>query len=208
MASSFPAHDDDALLVPDEYVVPKIFLLMLSTAKTVPDARGSDGAPVFHFTNLRYSPRFQRVWIQGVVVDCHVIDSDTCGNDGGAGGMSLVIDDSTGPPIEVYVPSSCRTYCMRADPDEERGHPTVGSYVACVGSLTANPPPEVARHRGLSAKLTAAKYALRVERLHDIGGKEDAQREAMWNVEVVEAFKTLEFAHHSRNGWVSPKVTL
>ena len=40
------------------------------------------------------------------------------------------------------------------------------------------------------------------------GGAEEAQREAMWNVEVLEAFKCLEFAHHSRNGWLCPPASV
>ena len=195
--------DDDELIVPDQYVVPKIFLCMLATAKTVPNQRGPDGARVFHFANIAHSPRFQRVWIQGVVVHSGTL---------GGGGTSLVIDDSTGYPIEVYVPPSSRTYySMRVvDPSEATGHPTVGSYVACMGSLTPNPPSEVTTAgdggRG-GAKITRANLGLRAERLHDLSGEEDVQREAMWNAEVIDALKILEFAHHSRNGWRCPNFT-
>ena len=39
------------------------------------------------------------------------------------------------------------------------------------------------------------RYALVAERVHDLSRSPgDAQREAMWNVEVVEAFRVLELA--------------
>ena len=39
------------------------------------------------------------------------------------------------------------------------------------------------------------RFTLVAERVHDLSREGDAQREAMWNVEVPEAFKTLEAAH-------------
>ena len=43
---------------------------------------------------------------------------------------------------------------------------------------------------------TGERYALVAERVHDLSRSPgDAQREAMWNVEVPEAFKALEAAH-------------
>ena len=50
--------------------------------------------------------------------------------------------------------------------------------------------------RGKRWKKPANRYALVAERVHDLSRSPgDAQREAMWNVEVPEAFKALEAAH-------------
>ena len=64
------------------------------------------------------------MWIQGVVVRSASLGV-------GVGG-SVVVDDSTGPPVEVYVPPSCRTYSMRTASSEttENVPPPLGSYVA------------------------------------------------------------------------------
>ena len=50
---------------------------------------GADGRPVFQFLRTPHSPRFTRVWVQGVVV---AVSPD---------GSSLILDDSTAPPVEV-----------------------------------------------------------------------------------------------------------
>ena len=46
---------------------------------------------------------------------------------------------------------------------------------------------------GGDAPKTKARYALRVSRLHDLSS--ERERESMWNVEVVEAFRVLELYH-------------
>jgi ABC-type proline/glycine betaine transport system permease subunit len=47
-----------------------------------------------------------------------------------------------------------------------------------------------------TVRRTQRRYALVAERVHDLSRSPgDAQREAMWNVEVPEAFKALEAAH-------------
>jgi hypothetical protein len=51
------------------------------------------------------------------------------------GGVSLVIDDSTGAPMEVYVPPACRAYSMRTASKAIDAQLAVGSYVACMVGL-------------------------------------------------------------------------
>ena len=67
----------------------------------------------------------------------------------------------------------------------------VGAYVALVGEVRAAA--EVSSVSSESdAPVTKARYALRVSRLHDLSS--ERERESMWNVEVVEAFRVLELS--------------
>ena len=72
--------------------------------------------------------------------------------------------------------SSCRTRggdASRRVPTRERGRKTTGN----------------------NDDASCPRFTLVAERVHDLSREGDAQREAMWNVEVPEAFKTLEAAH-------------
>lgn len=164
---------------------------------------GFDGAPVYYFLrgkgSIDDSPRFQRVWIQGVVVHRRARLS-------GDGAALLVVDDSTGPPVIVRVPATCAVHSMRAPEEAMRAPPSgaqlaVGSYVACVGAIA--PAAELVAGEGEDtvgegAPRTRAKFGLVAERLQDLTGT-GPQREAMWNVEVPEAYKMLELTHKERN---------
>ena len=57
-----------------------------------------------------------------------------------------------------------------------------GSYVACAGTLVP----------ATGSGWSRATRALEAERLRDLS--DEPAREAMWNVEVIEAFKVLELA--------------
>ena len=51
------------------------------------------------------------------------------------------------------------------------------------------------KNDGQQRRRGSPRFTLVAERVHDLSREGDAQREAMWNVEVPEAFKTLEAAH-------------
>lgn len=132
---------------------------------------GANGAPVFRFSNFPLGPSFQRAWVQGVVVHA---SPDRA---------RVVLDDGTGPPVEILLPPTCVVRASRASPPDHRASLDPGSYVACVGALVA---PSDAEPR------TGATYALEAERVHD--QSDEPEREAMWNVEVLEGFDVLERA--------------
>jgi hypothetical protein len=98
--------------------------------------------------------------------------------------------------VEIYVPPTCRAYSMRTASKAPAAPPGLGTYVACMGALTNNPPPREAesaaaaaavgwggdgvaeglgagaggRSGGSAGPRTKSKYGLRAERLHDLSG--------------------------------------
>ena len=171
--------------------------------RRVPDGDVGACGPAYHFPNLPHSPRFTRVWVQGVVVW-----TDGGGDDGDGRRRCVdrfALDDGTGPPLRIATPPSC--HCASTRDPFTRRTPGVGDYVACVGFLAPNE--EGGRVVATSSDAGGAgekndgrrrrrgfpRFTLVAERVHDLSREGDAQREATWNVEVPEAFKTLEAAH-------------
>ena len=171
--------------------------------RRLPDGDVGACGPAYHFPNLPHSPRFTRVWVQGVVVW-----TDGRGDDGDGRRRCVdrfALDDGTGPPLRIATPPSC--HCASTRDPFTRRTPGVGDYVACVGFLAPNE--EGGRVVATSSDAGGAgekndgrrrrrgvpRFTLVAERVHDLSREGDAQREAMWNVEVPEAFKTLEAAH-------------
>jgi len=145
------------------------------------------------------------VWVQGVVVW-----TDGRGDDDRDGRRRCVdrfaLDDGTGPPLRIATPPSC--HCASTRDPFTRRTPGVGDYVACVGFVAPNEDggrvmatssDERGENReernGGGRRGSSPRFTLVAERVHDLSREGDAQREAMWNVEVPEAFKTLEAAH-------------
>ena len=157
---------------------------------------------MYHFPNLPHSPRFTRVWVQGVVVWTDGVDD----GDGRRCVERFALDDGTGPPLRIATPPSC--HCATPKDPLTRRTPGIGDYVACVGFVTETND-TVGRGGGPNDGGTSRedkgeknrgrrtrRYVLVAERVHDLSRSPgDAQREAMWNVEVPEAFKALEAAH-------------
>ena len=128
---------------------------------------------MFHFPASPRFPKFQKAWVQGVVVRA----SDDRSR--------LLLDDGTGPPVEVLVPPACVTHAHRStDRREVNALETTrpGSYVACAGTLVP----------ATGSGWSRATRAVEADRLRDLS--DEPAREAMWNVEVIEAFKVLELA--------------
>jgi hypothetical protein len=116
------------------------------------------------------------VWAQGVIV--HRAED----------GTAFTLDDSTGPPAEVVVPSTCDV--------ASGGGLRVGAYVSVVATVSPRVPRDAAR--------TKAAHALTAIKVRDLS--DDVHREAHWNVEVLEGMKMLELSHHHRAGWVGPPI--
>ena len=137
-----------------------------------------DGPRLYSFPKTPSGPRFKEVWVQGVVVHAST------------DGSRLVVDDGSGPPVVAVIEPDAATHSFRrsAFEAEKTG---VGAYVALVGEVRAAA--EVSSVSSESdAPVTKARYALRVSRLHDLSS--ERERESMWNVEVVEAFRVLELS--------------
>ena len=202
--------DESDAFAGDECVVPKLFTLMLDSARcahrlrhdtaTLPPGRDplpaarldparvsltpvpSPRRPVpgdrrlYYFPKTPAGPRFSAVWVQGVVVHAS------------GDGSRLVVDDGSGPPVVAVLSPDAATHSFRQSEFEAK-RPGVGAYVAVVGEICGLA--EVVS--GGDAPKTKARYALRVSRLHDLSS--ERERESMWNVEVVEAFRVLELYH-------------
>lgn len=170
--------------------------------RRLPDGDVGACGPAYHFPNLPHSPRFTRVWVQGVVVW-----TDGGGDDGDGRRRCVdrfALDDGTGPPLRIATPPSC--HCASTRDPFTRRTPGVGDYVACVGFVVPNEgggPVTTSsdgdgageKNDGQQRRRGCPRFTLVAERVHDLSREGDAQREAMWNVEVPEAFKTLEAAH-------------
>jgi hypothetical protein len=100
------------------------------------------------------------------------------------------VDDGSGPPVVAVLSPDAATHSFRQSEFEAK-RPGVGAYVAVVGTICGVD--EVKAGAKTSAPKTKARYALRVSRLHDLSS--ERERESMWNVEVVEAFRVLELYH-------------
>jgi hypothetical protein len=203
--------DESDAFAGDECVVPKLFTLMLDSARcahrprhdtaTLPvgirsPPRRLDPARVsltpvpsprrpvpgdrrlYYFPKTPAGPRFSAVWVQGVVVHAS------------GDGSRLVVDDGSGPPVVAVLSPDAATHSFRQSEFEAK-RPGVGAYVAVVGTICGVD--EVKAGAKTSAPKTKARYALRVSRLHDLSS--ERERESMWNVEVVEAFRVLELYH-------------
>jgi len=122
------------------------------------------------------------VWVQGVVVHAS------------GDGSRLVVDDGSGPPVVAVLSPDAATHSFRQSEFEAR-QMRVGAYVAVVGEICGSAEVDC----GGDAPETKARYALRVSRAHDLSN--ETERESMWNVEVVEAFRVLElYFRRSPNG--------
>ena len=119
------------------------------------------------------------MWVQGVVVHAST------------DGSRLVVDDGSGPPVVAVIEPDAATHSFRrsAFEAEKTG---VGAYVALVGEVRAAAEVSSEVSSEADAPVTKARYALRVSRLHDLSS--ERERESMWNVEVVEAFRVLELS--------------
>ena len=137
---------------------------------------------LYYFPKTPAGPRFSAVWVQGVVVHAS------------GDGSRLVVDDGSGPPVVAVLSPDAATHSFRQSEFEAK-RPGVGAYVAVVGTICGVD--EVVSGAKTSAPKTKARYALRVSRLHDLSS--ERERESMWNVEVVEAFRVLEL-YHRRGG--------
>ena len=173
------------------FVIPK---LITATSKRRPVSSPSPTGrrPLFHFPKNPTVSSFHSVWVQGVVVV--VLPGSTGGND-----QRLVLDDGTGPPVVLVLDDSCAMHSFRQREFLSNTF-TVGAYIACIGEVTLarSIPGEDGDGDGEgnadknNSRTTPARYALRARRIHDLS--EETNREAMWNVEVVEAFRVLELA--------------
>ena len=102
-------------------------------------------------------------------------------------GSRLVVDDGSGPPVVAVIEPDAATHSFRRSAFEAE-KTSVGAYVALVGEVR-----DAAEVSSVAdAPVTKARYALRVSRLHDLSS--ERERESMWNVEVVEAFRVLELS--------------
>jgi hypothetical protein len=119
------------------------------------------------------------VWVQGVVVHAS------------GDGSRLVVDDGSGPPVVAVLSPDAATHSFRQSEFEAK-RPGVGAYVAVVGTICGVDEVKAGAKTEETPK-TKARYALRVSRLHDLSSENE--RESMWNVEVVEAFRVLELYH-------------
>ena len=142
-----------------------------SERRPVPD----DGPRLYAFPKTPSGPRFKEVWVQGVVVHAST------------DGSRLVVDDGSGPPVVAVIEPDAATHSFRRSAFEAE-KTSVGAYVALVGEVR-----DAAEVSSVAdAPVTKARYALRVSRLHDLSS--ERERESMWNVEVVEAFRVLELS--------------
>lgn len=130
---------------------------------------------LYYFPKTPSGPRFRAVWVQGVVVYAS------------GDGSRLVVDDGSGPPVVAVLSPDAATHSFRQSEFEAR-RTGVGAYVAVVGEVCGSA--EVVS--GSDVPETKARYALRVSRAHDLSN--ETERESMWNVEVVEAFRVLELS--------------
>ena len=134
-----------------------------------------DGPRLYAFPKTPSGPRFKEVWVQGVVVHAST------------DGSRLVVDDGSGPPVVAVIEPDAATHSFRRSAFEAE-KTSVGPYVALVGEVR-----DAAEVSSVAdAPVTKARYALRVSRLHDLSS--ERERESMWNVEVVEAFRVLELS--------------
>lgn len=119
-----------------------------------------------------------------------------------ADGECLVLDDGTGPPVFVFVPPSCVTRSFRKRDESAKEALEKGAYVACVGTVheTSNVHGESAMPAEIRARvssMTKARYYLRGARIQNLSL--EPERESLWNVEVVEAFRVLELYHREQS---------
>ena len=99
---------------------------------------------------------------------------------------SLVVDDGSGPPVVAVIEPDAATHRFRRARSRRRKRRR--RDVALVGEVR-----DAAEVSSVAdAPVTKARYALRVSRLHDLSS--ERERESMWNVEVVEAFRVLELS--------------
>ena len=150
------------------------------------------GRSLFSFPKNPTVSRFHSVWVQGVVVYSDVTKHDKL----------LVLDDGTGPPVVLFVNDKTTSTHSFRQGEFLNSFPKAGDYVGCVGEVVGsggvgtgagdNNGTVVNGTDTNTSRITPARYALRAVRLHDLSNEPD--REAMWNVEVVEAFRVLELA--------------
>ena len=132
------------------------------------------------------------VWVQGSVVW-----TDGRGRRRRASSSSTGSRSTTaGPPLRIATPPSCHCASTR---DRSRGGRRASRLPACVrfapnegGRVTTVPTGGAGSKRRAAAG--RAPVLTRRGEVHDLS-REGTQEEAMWNVEVPEAFKTLEAAH-------------
>ena len=108
-----------------------------------------------------------------------------------ADGSRLVVDDGSGPPVVAVIEPDAATHSFRRSAFEAE-RIGVGAYVALVGEVRAAAEVSSEVSSEADAPVTKARYALRVSRLQNLSS--ERERESMWNVEVVEAFRVLELS--------------
>ena len=106
-------------------------------------------------------------------------------------GSRLVVDDGSGPPVVAVIEPDAATHSFRRSAFEAE-RIGVGAYVALVGEVRAAAEVSSEVSSEADAPMTKARYALRVSRLQNLSS--ERERESMWNVEVVEAFRVLELS--------------
>ena len=106
-------------------------------------------------------------------------------------GSRLVVDDGSGPPVVAVIEPDAATHSFRRSAFEAE-RIGVGAYVALVGEVRAAAEVSSEVSSEADAPVTKARYALRVSRLQNLSS--ERERESMWNVEVVEAFRVLELS--------------